>query len=185
MPIAFHDAEEVEELGPALFLHVAQQSESEWLGALLFLNARGEPLEFVYNRIELFSGVLWRAADRERAAVRRLALTLFGAATLSPMLLLCRASAIPPHLLGTGGQIELEVPVGRIATPQEAVGYAGAEQQQSIAPGENAGEEAHVFWSPAPQGRAEELFARLAERGLLLEPFERASRGLSEIYGEQ
>ncbi len=187
MPIAFHDAEEVEELGHALFLHVARQSESEWLGALLFLNARGEPLEFVYNRIELLSGVLWRPADRERAAVRRLALTLFAAATLSPTLLLCRAAAVPPHLLGSGGQIELEVPVGRIATPQEAVGYAGAEQQQSIAAlGEGAGdnEEAHVFWSPAPQGRAEELFARLASRGLLLEPFERASRGLSEIYGE-
>lgn len=191
MPISFHDAEDVEELGHALFLHVAQASESEWLGALLFLNARGEPLEFVYNRIELLSGVLWRPADRERAAIRRLALTLFGAATLSPTLLLCRASSVPPHLLGAGGQIELEIPVGRIATAQEAVGYAGAEQQQNVsAPGEDAEgaqsseAEAHLFWSPAPQERAADLFARLAERGLLLEPFERAARGLSEIYGE-
>lgn len=187
MPIAFHDAEDVEELGHALFLHVAPVGESEWRGALLFLNARGEPLEFVYNRIELLSGVLWRPADRERAAIRRLALTLFSASTLSPTLLLCRASSVPPHLLGAGGQIELEIPVGRIATAQEAVGYAGAEAQQSIsAPDadEDTEAEAHLFWSPAPQGQAAELFARLAERGLLLEPFERAALGLSEVYGE-
>lgn len=191
MPISFHDDSEVEELGHALFLHVWRASESEWLGALLFLNARGEPLEFVYNRIELLSGVLWRPADRERAAIRRLALTLFSAATLSPALLLCRANVVPPHLLGAGGQIELEVPVGRIATPPEAVGYGGGEQQQSVAvPSEAAAssegepDEVHLFWNPAPQGEAARLFARLAERGLLLEPFERAARGLSEAYGE-
>ena len=79
-----------------------------------------------------------------------------------------------PACLGAGGQIELEIPVGRIATAQEAVGYAGAEAQQSIAApdgGEGLESEAHIFWSPAPQGPAQELLARLAERGLLLEIF--------------
>lgn len=194
MPISFHDADEVSELGHALFLHVSPASESEWLGALLFLNARGEPLEFVYNRIELLSDVLWRPADRERAAIRRLAMTLFSAATLSPTLLLCRANVVPPHLFGAGGQIELGVPVGRIATPREAVGYGGSEQQQNVAVPRDAPDddpepdaersEVHLFWSPAPHGEAAELFSRLAERGLLLEPFERAARGLSEVYGE-
>src|SRR5215210_653222 len=115
MPIPFHDAEDVEELGWAAFLHIETPSpgSAERQGALLFINARGEPLEFVYNRIELLSSVLWRPADREMAAVRRLALTLFHAATLNPSLLFCSAGVVAPQLFGPAGQIVMHVPVGR------------------------------------------------------------------------
>src|SRR5260370_23478262 len=96
LPIPFHDAEDIEELGAAAFLHVEQPAPGspERFGALLFINARGEPLEFVYNRIELMSDVLWRPTDRARALLRRLAATLFHEATLVPAVLLCRAHAI-------------------------------------------------------------------------------------------
>jgi hypothetical protein len=189
VPIPFHDAEDIAELGAAAFLHVEQPSPGspERFGALFFINARGEPLEFVYNRIELMSDILWRPTDRSRAALRRLVATLFHEATLIPTLLLCRADAIDPHLFGPAGQITLEIPVGRIATAAEAIGYSGAEKEEMVATEDSQGQaqEAHVFWTPGPpDGVAADLFARLAGRGLLLEPFERAAKGLREVYGD-
>jgi hypothetical protein len=189
MPIPFHDTEDIETLGAAAFLHVEQPAPGspERYGALLFINARGEPLEFVYNRLELMSDLLWRPLDRGRSAVRRLAVTLFHAAKLSPALLLCRADVVDPHLFGPAGQVTLQVPVGRVATATEAVGYAGSEERETVETADSEGEihEAHVFWTPGPPtGPAADLFARLAERGLLLEPFERAGEGLRAVFGD-
>ncbi len=189
MPIPFHDTEDLEALGAAAFLHVEQPAvgSPERYGALLFLNARGEPLEFVYNRIELMSDVLWRPLDRARSAVRRLAVTLFHEARLGPALLLCRADAVDPHLFGPSGQIALQVAVGRVATAVEAVGFSSGEARQTVETADSAGEihDAHVFWTPGPpEGAAADLFARLAGRGLLLEPFERAGEGLRLVFGK-
>lgn len=188
MPIPFHDTEDLDALGAAAFLHVEQPAGSpQRYGALFFINARGEPLEFVYNRIELLSDVLWRPVDRARSAVRRLALTLFHEASLTPTLLLCRADTIDPHLFGPAAQVALAVPVGRIAGADEAVGYAGGEAEERVETADSEGEvrEAHVFWTPGPpEGEAADLFARLARRGLLIEPFERAGKGLRELYGD-
>lgn len=188
MPIPFHDTEDLETLGAAAFLHVEQPPGSpQRYGALFFINARGEPLEFVYNRIELLSDVLWRPIDRARSAVRRLAVTLFHEASLTPALLLCRADTIDPHLFGPAAQVALAMPVGRIATAGQAVGYSGSEEQETVETADSEGEvhEAHVFWTPGPpEGEAADLFARLARRGLLLEPFERAGKGLRELFGD-
>ena len=188
MPITFHDTEEIEELGYAAFLQVeAAPGGNDRFGALLFVNARGEPMEFIYNRISLLNGLLWRASDREQAAVRRLLLTLFPITTLIPKLLFCRASIVGPHLFGSAGDITLEIPVGRIATAEEAVGYAGKECHESITTSDNTGaaREIHLFWTPGkPDGTAADLFACLADRGLLLEPFERAGKGLREVYSD-
>jgi hypothetical protein len=189
LPIPFHDTEEIETLGAVAFLHIEQPAPGspERYGALLFINARGEPLEFVYNRLELMSDLLWRPLDRARSAVRRLALTLFQAAKLNPALLLCRADAVDPHLFGPAGQVALEIPVGRVATAAEVVGYAGSEQRETVETADSEGEihEVHLFWTPGPPaGAAADLFVRLAERGLLLEPFERAGEGLRAVFGD-
>jgi hypothetical protein len=189
LPIPFHDAEDLEELGAAAFLHVEQlrPGSPERYGALLFINARGEPLEFAYNRVELLSNTLWRPLDRAQAAVRRLALSLFRECSLTPALLFCRADVVDPHLFGPTGQLMLEIPVGRIATATEAVGYVGTEQQATVETADGNGQlqEAHLFWSPdPPEGTSALLFNRLSERGLLLEPFERAAKGLREVYAD-
>ena len=189
MPISFHDSDDVETLGFAAYLHI-EQSDSESnirLGALLFINARGEPVEFVYNRIELLTHPLWRTADRSLAVARRLAATLFHAATLTPSLILCRADVIAPHLFGSDGQINVDMPVGRVATAQEAIGYKASEGRQDVHTTDPAGDacEIHVFWTPVPpEGAAAELFQRLASHGLVLEPFQRAGAGLREAYSE-
>ncbi|HET6382331.1 MAG TPA: hypothetical protein VFJ58_02980 [Armatimonadota bacterium] len=189
LPIPFHDNEDIDELGAAAFLHVEapSQNNAQRYGALLFLNARGEPLEFAYNRVELIGNALWRPADRAVAAVRRLAATLFQAVTLTPTLLLCRADTVPPYLFGPEGQIELQFPVGRVATAAEAVGYSPREAQVSLETADRDGEliQTHVFWTPeAPVDRAADLFTRISRRGLVLEPFERAGKGLREVYGD-
>jgi hypothetical protein len=189
LPVPFHDVEDLEELGSAAFLHVEAPSalSAQRFGSLFFMNARGEPLEFAYNRVELIGSGLWRPADRSLAAVRRLAATLFQASTLTPTLLLCRADAVPPHLFGPDGQITLQIPVGRVAASAEAVGYTTQEAETIVETADGAGEllETHIFWTPGPPDHAaRDLFDRLVRRGLVLEPFERAGKGLREIYGD-
>ena len=100
MPITFHDTDEIAHLGTAAFLQIAPPlpGDEQRYGALFIINARGEPLEFAYNRLELQHATLWRALDREQAAIRRLAITLFDAVTLAPSLLLCKADVVGPHI---------------------------------------------------------------------------------------
>lgn len=189
MPIPFHDADDVDALGFAAYLHIEQADSGSDIryGALLFINARGEPVEFVYNRIELLTHPLWRPSDRSRAVARRLAATLFNASTLTPALLLCRADVVEPHVFGPDGHINVGLPVGRVATAHEAIGYRASEGLQNVhtADADGGQREIHVFWTPGPpDGIAADLFQHLADRGLILEPFERASAGLLETYGE-
>ena len=187
MPIAFHDADEIAQLGMAAYLHIAPPLPDSALrhGALLVLNARGEPMEFSYNRIELMQPVLWRALDREQAAIRRLALSLFEAATQTPALLLCRADVVGPHIFGQASGLTLHIPVVRLAPLGALVGYAGEEARQTVETVDEHGEllEIALFWTPeAPAGPAAVLFERLVQRGLILEPFVRAQEGLREVY---
>ena len=62
-----------------------------------------------------------------------------------------------------------------------------AEQQATVETIDSLGEfhDVRLFWNSAPPvGPAATLFERLAQRGLLLEPFERAEQGLREVYPE-
>ncbi|MGH2353120.1 MAG: hypothetical protein ACRDJN_16055, partial [Chloroflexota bacterium] len=77
MPIPFRDAEDIGALGAAAFLKIGPTSVgSGFVGALFLMNARGEPLEFAYNRVETPDTVLWRPADLRRHAERRLVTSL-------------------------------------------------------------------------------------------------------------
>ena len=185
--IPFHDNESIEALGVAAFLHVQPAGDDFVAGALLLLNARGEPLEFVFNRLELMRGELWRERDRPHAAARRLCATLFGAAQLAPALLLYRAQEIAPGLFGPDGQLSLEIPVARLGVLHQELAPTAAETAQRVTTLDAGGEvgEVDVLWTPhAPTESAAELFARLAERGLLLEPFDRAARALQAALEE-
>lgn len=183
MPIPFHDDESIEELGLAVFLHLELADET-LLGCLLFVNALGEPQEFVYNRLELLSDVLWRPDDRLPAARRRLAATLFRAATLSPEFLLAHAGQVPPDVFGGDGQLVLEIPVGRVLVNQDAISPNTEEVSTEIETLTLDGDQctARILWTPQPPEVP--LFPLLAERGLILEPFRRCAAGLREVYGE-
>ena len=189
MPITFHDADEIAQLGLAAFLHIPSPLPNSAMryGALFIINARGEPQEFGYNRLELQQPVLWRALDREQAAIRRLARSLFEAATLTPALLFCRADVVGPHVFGAGDGLQLAIPVLRLAPAGAMLGYAGGETCETVESVDEHGEchDLLLFWTPRPpDGPVAALFTRLLERGLTLEPFARAQQGLREIYGE-
>lgn len=176
MPIGFHDDESVHRLGFAAFLHLELDEEAAY-GALLFLNARGEPQEFVFNRLELLSNSLWREQGRAAGAARRLCASLFPTATLTPQFLLFSPAAVPPALFDGDGGIRLEVPAG-------AVWRAEDDDLEGLETFDGNGEllRVHILWTTAPpQG---ELLSLLVKRGLLIEPFERAAAGLREVYSE-
>ncbi len=179
MPIPFRDAEDVDEFGAAAYLKVQRSPGGTHLAALFLINARGEPLEFAYNRVDVPQNFLWRAADLKRSAERKLATSLLEVCGRIPRILLCQADEVGSELFCE--DIQVSIPVGRIGDPLRPNAYSGRERQETMA---GAGQ-AHIFWFPSqpPEGSIErELLDRLVVRGLLMEPFERAALGLSEVF---
>ncbi len=177
MAIPFRGAEEVARLGAAGYLRILSDgAPGAYRGGLFLVNARSEPLEFAYARIRLPRTGLWREADRAPYAARRLAGSLFEVCPRAPALLLCLAGETGAELFTR--DLALAIPVARLAA-------AGA------APGE--GEDAEdttcgvrLLWAgrrPGVEAPARRLLERLAERGLLAEPLDRAAAGLDEVYG--
>lgn len=180
MPIPYRDADEVEELGTAGYLKiVSSPGGSGYLGALFLINARGEPIEFTYNRIETPHTFLWRQADIRRHAERKLTASLLLVCPRTPRILLCLAEEVGSELFCQ--DIQLSIPVCRIAPAMRATAFSSQETQEAI----EASEPMHLFWFPSrPQDDSIELrlLHELTSRGLLLEPFKRASVGLGEVY---
>lgn len=181
MPIPYRDQEDIEELGSAAFLRIEPQTTPDGFRAALFqINARGEPIEFTYNRVQTPSTFLWRPADIQRAAARRLAVSLFALSPRVPCLICCLADEVPGDLFSR--EITVSIPVVRIATGLRQSGTSGMGAEEIL----DQPDPLQLFWYPAPPeaGTAERrLIERLTLYGLLLEPFERASAGLSELYG--
>jgi hypothetical protein len=73
------------------------------------------------------------------------------------------------------------VPTARLAGVGAVIGQGAGEERELL------DESVQVFWNgavPDESNSARALMAELANRGLLLEPFERALVGLREVYGE-
>lgn len=180
MPIPFRDVDDVEELGAAAFLKLETSASGPgYLGALLLVNARGEPLELTYNRVETPHTFLWRPGDLRRHAERKLVASILSLAATVPRLLLCLADEVGGDLFGR--DVRLAVPVGRIGRPLSSAAPPGGEAREVL----ELPEPLHLFWypeAPAAESIERRLFDRLSSHGLLLEPFERAGIGLREIY---
>jgi hypothetical protein len=181
VPIPYRDQEDLDALGTAAFLRLEATTEPVgYRGALFQINARGEPVEFTYNRVETPSTFLWRPADLRRAAARRLTVSLLTLGPRVPRLILCLAEETPAELFGQ--DLEVAVPVCRVARAPDLAPAAG--EVHEAASGE---EPLHLFWHPAPpapETPERALTDRLILHGLLLEPFARASAGLDELFGE-
>ena len=180
MPIPYRDADDLNELGAAGYLKIEPSSAgSGYLGALFLINARGEPIEFTYNRIETPHTFLWRQDDIRRYAARKLTTSLFSLCPKTPRLILCRAEEVGSEIFCQ--DIQVSMPVCRISPAIKATPYSGSETQETA----QATEPMNLFWFPGkPQDDSIELrlLRELISRGLLLEPFERASFGLREVY---
>ena len=180
MPIPYRDTDDLNELGAAGYLKIEPSSAgSGYLGALFLINARGEPIEFTDNRIETPHTFLWRQADIRRHAARKLTVSLLSLCPKTPRLILCLAEEVGSDLFSQ--DIQVSIPVARIAPAIKASPYSGSETQDTV----QASEPMNVFWFPGkPQDDSIELrfLHELVSRGLLLEPLERAAIGLREVY---
>lgn len=167
MPIELRDAEELAERGYAALLRVLRRGDSQaasFVGAVLLVNACGEPVEFVHNHIGLPATSLC-APDRLPAfAARSLVSTLFRASVYAPLFL-----AYPE------GELDDELFTHRltVAIPVAAVYATGG--QTGVAHG------ASVCWlnaPPEPGSRASALLEALSNRDLLADALTRAGNAL-------
>jgi hypothetical protein len=173
VPIPFHDVGDVEELGSAGFLKLEpfvgeNQVTVGAVAGLLVINARGEPLEFAFNRVELRHPVLWGERLARCHLQRRLVASLLSVCSSDPRLLACMDDEIDADLFGR--ELRLEMSVVRLQAFQTR-----GEPSLPIP----------VVWQPAPpsdDSPEHRLFERLGAHGLLREPFERASLALREVF---
>lgn len=161
MPIPFHESDGADELGEAGFLKIDHApGGSHYVGGLLLINALGEPIEFTYSRIDVPYETLWRPTDARRFAARKLTVSLLSLCPRVPHMLLCLDDEVERELFSR--EVQLSMPVCLVTT--DAAG---------------------PYWIPAPpaeDSRAARLVRELTRRSLLVEPFERAMRGLREVY---
>ena len=180
MPIDFRDADEIGELGAAGYLKIDTPDEGRiFRGALFLVNARGEPLEFTYNKIETPSSFLWRQDDIRRHSTRRLVTSLFDTCKKTPKFLICMANEIGHELFCN--EIHLAIPVCRVGSSLQSISHSSQEIEATL----EEPEPLHLFWFPEQPGTESlehRLLSRLSSTGLLLEPFERALAGLREVY---
>ena len=180
MPIPYRDTEDLDELGAIGYLKIESIADgSGYLGALFLLNARGEPLEFTYNRIDTPNTFLWRQDDLRRHAARKLTVSLFSLCPRTPRVLLCLATEVSSELFSQ--DIHVSIPVCRLAPGPDTVPPVEGEVTDLM----EVTEPVHAFWfpgKPAEGSLESRLLQLVAQRGLLLEPFARASIGLQEVY---
>lgn len=182
MPIPYRDADDLDELGVAGYLKIEPLSVGYgYTGALFLINARGEPIEFTYNRIGTPHTFLWREHDIKRHASRKLTVSLLSLCPKTPRLIICLAEEVDSDLFCR--DIQLAIPVCRVAPAIKAVPFSGTETQDAV----QSNEPLNLFWFPGkPHDDSLELrlLRKLTSCGLLVEPFERASMGLREVYRE-
>jgi hypothetical protein len=172
--VPFKDSAELDAGGTAAFLRIVRGDQSR--GALFQVNARGAPVEFTYNRVDLPPAALWRPEQLEREAAKALAASLFETARRTPLVLLCLAAEVDAALFCE--DLEVQIPVCRVAVGDSIL--PGAASSERVESGDVT---AHLFWRPAlpsTESPPRRLVSALTGRGLLLEPFERALAGLDE-----
>lgn len=183
MPIPFRDADEVEELGAAGYLKIDASDDGRvFLGALFLVNARGEPLEFTYNRIETPNTFLWRQDDIRRHAIRKLTTSLLTICPKVPQFVVCLADEVNHELFCN--EIHLSIPICRVTSLMMSTPYSTQEVQVTV----EDPEPLHLFWfpgKPADESTEHRLLNRLITHGLFLEPFDRAKVGLKEVYSNE
>ena len=159
MPIPYRDADDLNELGAAGYLKIEPSSGGPgYLGALFLINARGEPVEFTYNRIETPHTFLWRQDDIRRHAERKLTASLLAICPRTPRILLCLAEEVGSALFCQ--DIQLSIPVCRIAPAMKAMAFSGQETQEVT----EASEPMNLFWFPG-RGSTRPVVGNLSSAG--------------------
>ena len=151
----------------AAYVDVIWLQESQtFYGALLILDSRGQPLEFVHNCLVAPSGFLWPEDQVRSVGVASLCHSLFAACTREPELIVCCDSLGSPKYCKT--EICPMAPFAQVTASRDC---------------------APEDWTwindpPTPAMGAHALGESLRKRGLTVEPFSRIHAGLREVYPE-
>ena len=167
MPVPYRKMPRAAQEGIAAFVDVQRSRTARQLvGALLLIDGRGQPLEFVHNVVDAPGGFLWPEEKVRAVGTVVLVHSLFDACQREPDLLVCRDT------LGSADFCREEL--------APSIPFA------QVAEGE---EDAPLAWSwinepPGPGMRAHVLYEHLAKRGFVEEPFARLRDGLRIAYPE-
>jgi hypothetical protein len=167
MPVPYRKTPRAAETGCAGYLDVLWlPSVRTFYGALLMMDGKGQPLEFVHNTLPAPADFLWPEAKLRPLATAALAHSLFDACRREPDLLVCPSTLGSPEFCRT--EIAPLVPFAQVSPPHN----------------EMPAEWSWVNAPPAPGMRAQVLAQELTQRGFLLEPFERLYDALRIVYRE-
>jgi len=114
--------------------------------------------------------------------MRKLTASILSLCPKTPRLILCLAEEVKSELFCQ--DIQVSIPVCRLAPAIEVTSYSGDESQDTL----KDPEPMNLFWFPNRPGENSieiRLLQELISRGLLVEPFERAAIGLKEVYGAE
>ena len=179
MPIPLRDLSE-EEAGTAGYLRFVDDPDGRGIRAALFvMSTRGEPLEFGFTKIGLRFGPLWRAEDVRRHAVFSLAKALFEAVVQVPDVLLALGAEAPSAVFAE--DLATQVPLCRVVGGD--TGAPGPSENL-----ETVSDSLSLAWvtgAPAAESATRHTIDLLRGRYLLIEPFDRALKGLEEGLGAQ
>lgn len=179
MAIPFRDLRDTAPIGTLGYLKFSDEPVGSGIRAALFLvNARVEPMDFTFTRVDVHGSVLWRPGEARRQAVVSLLKVLFAAASRSPDLLLALADELPARVLVD--DLEVRIPACRVGGAAQNL-QAVAETAESLPGGRD------LFWVgqvPGPEQQARLLLDQTIAGGLLIEPFERALAGLEQAFQE-
>jgi hypothetical protein len=160
------------------FVRIIRDNEG-FDGALFIMSPNGEPLEFVFSRVNTPRTILWRAQDLKRRAAHELVASLFNVTTSHPTVVFAKADEVDPGFFAS----ELITPVCtcRVAHEMASVDVGADEHGEDL-----EGVQVHLVWSAGKpdEGSPERILVdKLQSAGLLTEPFDRAEAGLREARG--
>jgi hypothetical protein len=165
MPVPYRKTPRAAEFGQAAYLDILwSAADRAFYGALLIIDGKGQPQEFVHNRLAAPTGILWPEEKVRSMGMALLAHSLFDACRREPDLLVC----LP--LLGSPDYCRAEispfVPFAQVFPAHEGV----------------PAEWSWINDPPSSSMRASILAQELARRGFIIEPFERLRQGLRAVY---
>lgn len=177
MPIPFRDLMDDEPAGVAAYLRFVDEPGGRGIrGALFIMSTRGEPLEFTFTRIDSPASVLWRAGQARGQAVSLMVKALFESAARRPDVVLALARETPPAVFAD--DIAVEAPLCRVAA-EDSTPMASAETVQRIS------DAITLYWVnglPKPGESPANTVELLVRNQMLVEPFDRAARGIEEAF---
>ena len=174
MPIFLDDqSAESAHSGAVAWLRFIEEEDGRGIRSALFqTSADGQPLEFLFTRVDQVS--LARPGPAAASALSSLARSLFEAAASSPSLIFALADEAPVEAFT--GNFRLLLPFCRIGIPRAPVDAR------------NDGPGFELLWAterPCEESGARRILGEIMEGPNPLEPFERAGEALAIAFGDE